>query len=143
MSIVPINSDQRDLTIFSPFSSLDLWDPFPDFPFSSLLSDHFPELSRGIFSSTQTQVGWKETPRSHVFRAYLPGEDALVYIDDDRMLQISTESGKFSGKFKLPVNAKTDQVEARMVNGVLIVTVAKEGAASERPNVRAIEISGE
>lgn len=78
-----------------------------------------------------------------MFRAVFPGfnrEDVLVYIDDDNMLQISTENGKFMSKFKLPENAKRDQVQAVMVNGVLTVTIPKEGAT--RPNVRTVAISG-
>ncbi|KDP46950.1 hypothetical protein JCGZ_07967 [Jatropha curcas] len=146
MSIVPV-SDQRgtianrtspdfwDLEGFSP-----LLDPFQNFPFPSLLSAHFPS----VFSSLETQVDWRETPRAHVFRGVFGGsnnEDVLVYIDDNNILQISTESGKFMSKFKLPDNAQRDKVSASMVNGVLIVTVPKEGG-DRISNVRAIEISG-
>uniref|UniRef100_A0A6N2N0B3 SHSP domain-containing protein n=1 Tax=Salix viminalis TaxID=40686 RepID=A0A6N2N0B3_SALVM len=101
MSIVPIGN--QDGTITNPtytwdpadfFSSLDLWDPFQNFPFPPLLSTHFPAFS--------------------VFRAVFPGfgrEDVLVYIDDENMLHISTEDGEFMSQFKLPDNARRDRIE--------------------------------
>jgi len=91
-------------------------------------------------------VDWKETPEAHVFKADLPGmkkEEVKVEIEDDRVLQISRErslekedkndqwhrversSGKFMRRFRLPENAKMDQVKAAMENGVLTVTVPK------------------
>lgn len=154
MSIVPVsdqtgtNSSSLDLWDAEGFfPSLDLWDPFQNFPFpSSILSSSFPSLAGEIFPSLETHVDWKETPRAHVFRAVFPGfnsDDVLVFIDDDNMLQISTENGKFMSKFKLPDNARRDQIKAGMVNGILTVTIPKEGGAGARsPNVRAIEISG-
>jgi len=82
-----------------------------------------------------------------------------VEIEDDRVLQISGErnvekedkndtwhrversSGKFLRRFKLPENAKIDQVKAGLENGVLTVTVPKEEV--KKPDVKkAIEISG-
>ncbi|KAJ6958553.1 18.5 kDa class I heat shock protein-like [Populus alba x Populus x berolinensis] len=148
MSIVPIGNQGGEITnpasldTWDPedfFTSLDLWDPFQNFPFPSLFSTHFPAFPR------QTQVNWKETSRAHVFRAVFPGfgrEDVLVYIDDDDMLQISTEDGKFMSKFKLPDNARRDQIKADMVNGVLAVTIPKQEVASYRPDVRVVEIEG-
>lgn len=43
-------------------------------------------------------------------------------------------------RFKLPENAKVDQVKAAMENGVLTVTVPKEEV--KKPDVKSIEISG-
>ncbi|KAJ9141298.1 hypothetical protein P3X46_031846 [Hevea brasiliensis] len=155
MSIVPISdqagaiSNRYSSDLWDPegfFSSLNLWDPFLNFPFpfqSSIVSTHFPSLAGEIFPSLETHVDWQETPRAHVFRAVFRGlnrEDVLVFIDDDNTLQVSTENGKFMSKFKLPENARRDQIKAAMVNGVLTVTIPKEGARS--PSVRSIEISG-
>ena len=149
MSIVPI-SDQQG-TVSDPFS-LDLWDPFTDFDlwnpfthgFPSFLSTHFPGFSSEIFPSFGTQLNWRETPRAHVFKAYLPGvtrDEVIVFIDDDRMLQISTENGNFMSRFKLPDNARSDQIQGFMENGMLIVTIGKAVQAPQRPNVRVVEIT--
>ncbi|XP_030441136.1 class I heat shock protein-like [Syzygium oleosum] len=128
--------------------SLDLWDPFPQ---------TFWENS----SFVNTRIDWRETPEAHVFKADLPGlkkEEVKVEIEDDRVLQMSGErkvekedksdnwhrversSGKFMRRFRLPENAKMDQVRASMENGVLTVTVPK--VMERTPEVKAIEISG-
>ncbi|KAM4083447.1 hypothetical protein ACJW30_08G058400 [Castanea mollissima] len=108
-----------------------------------------------------TRVDWKETPEAHVFKADLLGlkkEEVKVEVEDDKVLQISGElkvkkeekketwhrversSGKFLRRFKLPENAKMDQVKAAMENGVLTVTVPK--VEVKKPDVKSIEISG-
>ncbi|RWW56850.1 hypothetical protein BHE74_00036399, partial [Ensete ventricosum] len=51
------------------------------------------------------------------------------------------KSDKFLGRFRLPENAKVDQVKASMENGVLTVTVPKE-EAKKKPEMKSIEISG-
>ncbi|XP_010526378.1 PREDICTED: 18.5 kDa class IV heat shock protein [Tarenaya hassleriana] len=156
MSIIPIN-DRRRLT-----SGDDTWEPFDfvnsflDFPSSfpspsSLLSRHFPSLSREIFpaSTVETQLNWTETPTAHVFKAYLPGatqDEAIVFVDDEGYLQICTGDNKFMSRFKLPSNALTDQVTAWMEGEFLVVFVAKEDLASETGedrNVRVVEITGD
>lgn len=144
MSMIPINNNNdRRFSLFDPFS-LDLWDPFSDFPlpFPSF-SRAFPDLTLGA-SSVNSRVDWKETPNAHVLRASLPGfadEDVLVELQDGRVLQISTDSGSFMSRFKLPDNARIDQLKAVMNHGVLTVTVPKDEAP--RNNVRVVEITGE
>ncbi|KAL5580887.1 hypothetical protein UlMin_013329 [Ulmus minor] len=142
MSIVPINENDRQPSVFDPFS-LDLWDPFIDFPFPPSLSRIFPEINFGG-AAVNSRIDWRETSNAHVLKAVLPGfnsEDVLVELQDERVLQISTDSGSFLSKFKLPENAKIEQLKAFMNNGVLTITVPKEEA--RRPDVRVVEISGE
>ncbi|XP_039050046.1 18.1 kDa class I heat shock protein-like [Hibiscus syriacus] len=139
-----------------PFS-LDVWDPFKDFPFPSSLATRSPETSAFV----NTRIDWKETPEAHVFKADLHGlkkEEVKVEVEDDRVLQISDErkiekedkndtwrrvelsSGNFSRRFRLPENMKMDQVKAFMENGVLTVTVPK--VEVKKPDVKTIDISG-
>lgn len=155
MSIVPSIFGNRRSSIFDPFSQ-DIWDPFKDFPFPNL-----SDASRETSALVNTRVDWKETPESHVFKADLPGikkEEVKVEVEDDRILQISGErnvekedkndtwhrversSGKFTRRFRLPENAKLDQVKASMENGVLTITVPKEEV--KKPDVKSIQISG-
>lgn len=108
-----------------------------------------------------TNIDWKETADAHVFKADVPGlkkEEVKVEVEDDRVLQISGErnkevedmgdtwhrversSGKFVRRFRLPENAKVDQVKAAMENGVLTVTVPK--VEVKKRDVKSIQISG-
>ncbi|KAK4606677.1 hypothetical protein RGQ29_000786 [Quercus rubra] len=140
MSSIPSFFNGRRSNIFDPFSQ-DIWDPFKDFPFPS---------SSSLY----------ETPEAHVFKVDLPGlkkEEVKVEVEDDRVVRISGErkiekedkndtwhcversSGKFLRSFRLPENAKMDEIKALMENGVLTVTVPKVEA--KKPEVKAIEIS--
>ncbi|KAJ0809309.1 putative small heat shock protein HSP20 [Helianthus annuus] len=145
----------RRSNIFDPFS-LDIWDPFKDFPLSSSSG-----VSRETSALVNARVDWKETREAHVFKADLPGikkEEVKVEVEDGNILQITGErnvekedkndkwhrversSGKFTRRFRLPENANTDQVKAAMENGVLTITVPKEEV--KKPDVKSIEISG-
>ncbi|KAK9002617.1 hypothetical protein V6N11_025287 [Hibiscus sabdariffa] len=63
--------------VLDPFS-LDVWDPFKDFPSGA------PE--------TTEFVDWKETPEAHVLKADVPGlKKEEVKVEEDRVLQISGE----------------------------------------------------
>jgi len=89
MSLIPSFFSGRRSNTFDPFS-LDVWDPFKDFPFPS--SAHSASFPRDNSAFVSTRVDWKETPEAHVFKADLPGlkkEEVKVEIEDDRVLQIS------------------------------------------------------
>jgi len=159
MSLIPSFFGGKRSNVFDPFS-LDVWDPFEGFPLSATLANL---TSSGDESSAManTRVDWKETPQAHVFSVDLPGlkkEAVKVEVEDGKVLQISGErsrekeekddrwhrversSGKFMRRFRLPENAKIDQVKAGMENGVLTVTVPKE--EEKKPQVKSVEISG-
>ncbi|KAJ9684452.1 hypothetical protein PVL29_016758 [Vitis rotundifolia] len=160
MSLIPsVLSAGRRSSIFDPFS-LDIWDPFEGFPFSTTLSN-IPSTVDETSAFANTRIDWKETPVAHVFKADLRGlkkEEVKVEVEEGRVLQISGErskeqeekndkwhrversSGKFLRRFRLPEDAKTDEVKASMENGVLTVTVPKEEV--KKAEVKAIEISG-
>ncbi|GLT93038.1 hypothetical protein SLE2022_108440 [Rubroshorea leprosula] len=159
MALIPSIFGGRRSNVYDPFS-LDIWDPFEGFPFSSALTS-IPSSARGTTAFANARIDWKETPEAHVFKADLPGlkkEEVKVEVEEGRVLQISGErsseqeeknnkwhrversSGKFLRRFRLPENAKMDQVRASMENGVLTVTVPKE--EEKKPEVKAIEISG-
>ncbi|XP_021278935.1 17.3 kDa class I heat shock protein-like [Herrania umbratica] len=156
MALIPSFFGKRRSSVFDPFS-LDLWYPFKDSPFPSSLTTHSPET----LALVNTRIDWKETPEVDVFKADLPGfkkEEVKVEVEDDRVLQISGErniqkedkndtwhrversSDKFMRRFRLPENAKMDQIKASMENGVLTVTVPK--LEVKNPDIKRIEISG-
>ncbi|XP_074341045.1 17.8 kDa class I heat shock protein-like [Apium graveolens] len=159
MALIPSFFGGRRSNVFDPIS-LDIFDPFHDFPLSSVLSG-------GQSSANETtaianmRIDWKETPEAHVFKADMPGlkkEEVKVEVEDGKVLQISGERskeeeekndkyhrverscGRFMRRFRLPDNAKMEEVKACMENGVLTVTVPKEEV--KKPEVKAIDISG-
>ncbi|XP_076922001.1 17.8 kDa class I heat shock protein-like [Bidens hawaiensis] len=155
MSIIPSFFGGRRTNVFDPFS-LDTWDPF----FNTSISDIIPSSARETSAFANAQIDWKETPEAHVFKADLPGlkkEEVKVELEEDRVLKISGErskekeekndkwhrversSGKFLRRFRLPENAKVEEVKAKMKNGVLTVTVPKHEI--KKPEVKAIDIS--
>lgn len=160
MSLIPsFFGTGRRTNIFDPFS-LDVWDPFQDFP-SAVVSAPRSDFANETTAIANTRIDWRETPEAHVFKADLPGlrkEEVKVEIEEGRVLQISGErtkekedkndtwhrversSGRFMRRFRLPENAKVDQVKAAMENGVLTVTVPKEEV--KRPDVKSVQITG-
>ncbi|KAI3989703.1 hypothetical protein MKX01_009195 [Papaver californicum] len=161
MSIIPSFFSNQRSNVFDPFS-LDIWDPFQGFPFSTgALTGQQGGGSDETSQLANTRIDWKETPDAHVFRADLPGvkkEEVKVEVEEGRVLQISGErsreseekndkwhrversSGKFLRRFRLPENTRMDQVKASMENGVLTVCVPK--VEQKKPEVKSIEISG-
>ncbi|XP_019199180.1 PREDICTED: 18.1 kDa class I heat shock protein-like [Ipomoea nil] len=153
MSLIPSFFGGRRSNVFDPLS-LELWDPL-----EGLFSPSSPASETSAFAAAR--IDWKETSEAHIFKADLPGmkkEEVKVEVEDGRVLQISGErskekeekndkwhriersSGKFLRRFRLPENAKMDEVKAGMENGVLTVTVPKIEA--KKPEVKAIDISG-
>ena len=145
----------RRSNVFDPFA--DFWDPFD--VFRSVVPAASTDRDTAAFANAR--IDWKETPEAHVFKADLPGvkkEEVKVEVEDGNVLVISGErskeeedkydkwhrversSGKFLRRFRLPENAKTDEVKAGLENGVLTVTVHK--AEVKKPEVKAIEVSG-
>ena len=137
----------RRSNVFDPFA--DFWDPFDVFrsvvPAASTIRD------TAAFAGAR--IDWRETPEAHVFKADLPGvkkEEVKVEVEDGNVLVISGErsrekedkndkwhrversSGKFLRRFRLPENAKTEEVKAGLENGVLTVTVPKQRSRSPR-----------
>ncbi|XP_010455424.1 PREDICTED: 18.1 kDa class I heat shock protein-like [Camelina sativa] len=159
MSLIPSIFGGRRTNVFDPFSQ-DIWDPFEGlFTPSSALAN--AASARDVAAFTNAKVDWKETPEAHVFKADLPGlkkEEVKVEVEDKNVLQISGErskeneekndtwhrveraSGKFMRRFRLPENAKMEEVKATMENGVLTVMVPK--APEKKPQVKSIDISG-
>nr|CAA50022.1 Nthsp18p [Nicotiana tabacum] len=159
MAMIPSFFGGRRSNIFDPFS-LDIFDPFEGFPFSGTVAN-VPSSARETSAFANARIDWKETPDSHIFKMDVPGikkEEVKVEVEEGRVLQISGErsreqeekndtwhrmersSGKFMRRFRLPGNAKMEEIKAAMENGVLTVTVPKE--EEKKSEVKAIDISG-
>ncbi|KAH7331932.1 hypothetical protein KP509_20G058300 [Ceratopteris richardii] len=126
--------------------------------FGSRSSDRPSSYARDVEAVANTQVGWKETPEAHIYKANLPGlskDEVKVQGEEGRVLQISRERrkeeatqgekwhrvervhGSFLRRFRLPENVKVEEVKAGMENGVLTVTVPK----MQKPSAKTIDIT--
>eukprot|EP00252_Welwitschia_mirabilis_P008640 TRINITY_DN20631_c0_g1_i1.p1 TRINITY_DN20631_c0_g1~~TRINITY_DN20631_c0_g1_i1.p1 ORF type:complete len:158 (+),score=19.00 TRINITY_DN20631_c0_g1_i1:66-539(+) len=153
MSLIPSFLGRRS-SVFDPLS-LDIWDPFEAFRNLSITP-----LARDVSAVANAQIDWKETSDAHIFKADLPGmkkDEVNIQLEDGRILEISGERskdeerkedrwhrverarGKFVRKFRLPDNAKTDEIKASMENGVLTVKIPKH--PEPQPSVKPVEIS--
>ncbi|KAK7849132.1 17.5 kda class i heat shock protein [Quercus suber] len=104
------------------------------FPFSITLALHFllPSLL-SFWCFCEHQARLEGNPESHVLKLCAPNEDVLVELQDDRVLQVSVESGNFMSRFKIPDNGFIEQLKASMHNGVLTVVVPKVEASTSSP----------
>ncbi|KAE8039181.1 hypothetical protein FH972_011619 [Carpinus fangiana] len=161
MSMIPSFIGHRRNHVVDPYAH-DHWDHHRDFPVRSSHPTYFPESSREVSAFVEARIDWKETLEAHVLKADLPGiwkQEVKVEVEDDRVISISGErnlekegknddtwhrcersSGKFLRRFRLPENAKMDQVKAAMENGVLTVTVPK--LKTLKHHCKVIDISG-
>ncbi|XAR60673.1 hypothetical protein NMG60_11034141 [Bertholletia excelsa] len=88
-------------------------------------------------------VDWRETSQAMCSRptCQISGErHAETEEKNDTWHRAERSSGKLVRWFRLPENAKMDQVKASMEHGVLTVTVPKEEV--KKPDVKVVQISG-
>ncbi|KAK6145441.1 hypothetical protein DH2020_022261 [Rehmannia glutinosa] len=130
MSLIPSFFGNHRSNVFDPFS-LDIWDPFEGFPFSGTVANLLAS-ARETTAVANARIYWKEKPEAHVFKVDFP---SLKKEEVKKQREIPPPL-----VFRLPENAKLDQVKAAMENGVLTVTVPKEEA--KKPEAKAIDISG-
>lgn len=127
---------------------------FESFPF------RLPSMKLGRFASVPA-LEMSETDKSYKITAELPGispddvevtfEDGILRIagekkeqreDNERGYRMSERSyGAFERAVSLPAAANPDKIDATFKNGVLTITVAKDG--QEKLNVRKIRIGRE
>jgi HSP20 family protein len=125
-------------------------------PFLSLrreIDSLFPAFTEdGFFASAANATfpaEFVETPEHFALKAELPGldakdveirvEDGILVISGEKKEEVRKENanvhfterryGKWQRAFRLPAASDTSRVEARMVNGVLDVTIAKRAEA--------------
>ncbi|BFI40137.1 HSP20 family protein [Marchantia polymorpha subsp. ruderalis] len=149
-------------SVFDPFFGSSIFDPFENLS-ASLVDRAFPSLDKDVSAVANTRVDWVETPEAHLFKADLPGmkkEEIKIQVADDGVLSISGERskekvdekdnfrrsersfGKFFRQFKLPTNAKAQEISAKVENGVLTVTVPKTEESKKTSEIRTVEITG-
>lgn len=115
-----------------------------------LLSDFFGGGNGSTLGSFAPPTDLYETEDAYVVETELPGfsrDDVQVSLEDGALSisgrrQRSTEetnyrrreraTGQFERRFRLPRSVKPDEVEARMENGILRVTVPKAEEARSR-----------
>jgi len=127
---------------------------FDDFPF------RLPTMrAASAFSMAVPAIEMTETKRAYKITAELPGIDpneVEISVEDD-FLRLSGEKktereedekgyhlsersyGAFERTIRLPAGAQADKIKARCRNGVLTLTIPKNGKAEERVRKIAVE----
>ncbi|XP_042444597.1 18.1 kDa class I heat shock protein-like [Zingiber officinale] len=134
--------------------SLDIWDACEGFSFATTTLA-LPTASAAV------SMDWKETADHHVFLADFPGvkkEEVSIEVEEEKVLKISAQRAKVSeekgdkwhrlernhDKFfrsiRLPQDANTEEMKAKLENGVLVVTVPKK--QDKKAQTRLVQIAG-
>ncbi|XP_021609178.1 18.1 kDa class I heat shock protein [Manihot esculenta] len=117
-SLVPSFFGSRRTNVFDPFS-LDIWDPFDGF-FTSTVANVQSSAKENNSDFSNARIDWKETPEAHIFKADRHSgakERGGRRRKNDKWHRIERRSsGKFLRRFRLPENAKVDQIKAGMEN---------------------------
>ncbi|XP_071739973.1 22.0 kDa class IV heat shock protein-like [Rutidosis leptorrhynchoides] len=130
-------------------------DPILSLLSSKLLTNPFQELEQIPFGlerddeviTSPAHVDWKETRDSHVISMDVPGlkkHELKIEVEENRVLRVSGERkresneggndtwhrsekmyGKFWRQFRLPENVDLDNVNAKLEDGVLVITIGK------------------
>ncbi|KAH9304274.1 hypothetical protein KI387_008678, partial [Taxus chinensis] len=153
MSIIPSIFGRRS-SVFDPFS-LDVCDPFQAFNSPILAGPSSTDFARDTAAVANTQIDWKETPEAHIFKADLPGlkkEEVKIEVEDGRILQISGERskeeehkndkyhrversrGRFLRRFRLPENAKVEEVKIEVEGGRILQISGERSKEEEHKN---------
>ena len=140
--------------LMEPFSQLrDIDRLFDDLGF------RFPAMRYPDFAATVPALEMTETKKAYKISAELPGMDAkdIEISLEDGMLRISGEKkterdedekgyrlsersyGAFERIVRLPAAAEPDKIKARYRNGVLTVSLPKDGKAAARVRKIAVE----
>uniref|UniRef100_A0A803M3Q1 SHSP domain-containing protein n=1 Tax=Chenopodium quinoa TaxID=63459 RepID=A0A803M3Q1_CHEQI len=119
MSLIPSFFGNRRSNVFDPFS-LDLFDPFHDFPLNNNTSRSLTSTGGDTDTAAfvNTRIDWKETPEAH--------------ISGERNREQEEKNDKWH-------RVKMEEIKANMENGVLTVTVPK--VEEKKPQVKSIRIS--